>query len=94
MTENLRTRVLIRGHVQGVGFRWSAVKEATRLGLLGWIRNRRDGSVEAMAEGDNLDTFVMWCKKGPIGAQVKSIEVYSEEHDKPLNDFIILEDFE
>ncbi len=94
MTGNSRTRILIRGHVQGVGFRWSAVEEAIRLGLSGWIRNRTDGSVEALAEGDNLDTFLLWCKEGPVGSQVKTVEVYPEEYDKPLIDFIILADSE
>lgn len=72
-----RVHLRIHGHVQGVYFRASAQEEATRLGLSGWVRNRRDGSVEAVAEGpeDVLERFVSWCRRGPELAEVRDLEV-------------------
>ena len=67
----------IAGHVQGVGFRYGMCNEARRLGLPGWVRNCRDGSVEAVAEGDDqaLQCLVEWAQHGPAGAQVETVEV-------------------
>jgi acylphosphatase len=57
----------VRGRVQGVGFRYAMTVEARRLGLTGWVRNRRDGSVEAFACGvpAALDALVEWAERGP-----------------------------
>ena len=70
-------RLEIRGRVQGVGFRWSMVEEARSLGIRGWVRNRRDGSVEAMVTGrpDTVDLIVEWARKGPRSAVVSAIEI-------------------
>ena len=67
----------IRGRVQGVGFRYSMQQEALRLGVTGWVRNRRDGSVEAVVQGDEaaLDALVAWAKHGPAGAHVTNVEI-------------------
>jgi acylphosphatase len=72
-----RVRVVVRGEVQGVGFRWSAQAEAQRLGLSGWVRNLPTGEVETEAEGlaPSVDAFVTWCRRGPPGARVESVAV-------------------
>ncbi|MCR5878182.1 acylphosphatase [Phenylobacterium sp. J367] len=65
----------IEGRVQGVGFRWWTVEAARGLGLAGWVRNRRDGSVEALAIGERagLDAFAAACAKGPPSARVAEV---------------------
>jgi acylphosphatase len=72
-----RVRLEITGIVQGVFFRESARREATRLGLTGFVRNEPDGSVTAEAEGDSthLDGFVEWCGRGPPFAEVERIRI-------------------
>lgn len=67
----------IRGRVQGVGFRYSVLSRARSLELGGWVRNRTDGSVEAAFEGDDerVRSMVDWCRRGPAGADVRSIDV-------------------
>lgn len=72
-----RIHCIIRGDVQGVGFRWHGYKEAERLLLTGWIHNTNDGKVECVAEGeeDALKLFVYSCTKGPFYAHVLSCDV-------------------
>jgi acylphosphatase len=72
-----RALVQIRGRVQGVGVRYSVLARARSLGLGGWVRNRTDGSVEAAFEGDEerVRSMVDWCRRGPAGAEVRSIDV-------------------
>jgi len=67
----------IEGRVQGVGFRYSALKEASSLGLGGWVRNEADGSVSAYCEGEasSVDKFVSWCRKGPPSAFVTGVRI-------------------
>ena len=71
-----RVRLEISGVVQGVSYRWAAQREARRLGLVGWVRNRRDGSVEAQAEGEEaaLEALVAWAHDGPPGAVVSRVD--------------------
>ena len=73
----------IRGRVQGVGFRYSMQVEARRLGVSGWVRNRRDGSVEAVVQGpgEAVEALVEWSRCGPGGARVTDLEVEPDEGD-------------
>jgi acylphosphatase len=81
--EILRMRVVVRGIVQGVGYRFTTREEARRLNLQGWVRNRVDGSVEVEAEGERrtLDALLAFLRKGPAGAHVESITVEWSEAD-------------
>ncbi len=67
----------IFGIVQGVGFRYSAQAQAHRLGLVGWVKNCTDGSVELYAEGESdlLQQFVQWLHRGPPGSRVEQVRV-------------------
>ena len=67
----------ISGRVQGVGFRYSMSEEAERLAVTGWVRNRRDGTVEAVIDGapEAVEAVLAWARRGPRGAQVTEVEV-------------------
>lgn len=75
MEEKLLYKIYVRGRVQGVGFRWSSVREAKSLGITGFVRNEPDGSVFIEAEGTRrqLDLFMKWCRNGPGFGHVDSI---------------------
>jgi len=70
-------RLRIEGFVQAVGYRHYAITEATKLNLDGWIRNRSDGTVEAVISGPTktVELFVQACVKGPAGSRVDNIEL-------------------
>lgn len=74
-------RVHIRGRVQGVGYRAWTVREANMRNLSGWVRNRADGSVEAVFEGEDatVKAMVGACRRGPRMAAVSSVETTSEQ---------------
>lgn len=78
-------RILVSGRVQGVGFRAFAVREATRLGLDGWVRNLPDGRVEAIARGseDGLAQFLAALRRGPLAARVDEVVVAETEATVP-----------
>lgn len=88
MSSIVRRRVIVRGHVQGVFFRHSARYRAGELGVAGWIRNRPDGAVEAVFEGDagSVSALVAWCREGPRGADVSGVDE-SEERAEGLSGF-------
>lgn len=75
----------IRGRVQGVYYRASAQAEGVRLGLQGWVRNRRDGSVEALVAGPEtaVEHFIAWARRGPPAAHVHEVVVTAAEWPEP-----------
>jgi acylphosphatase len=81
MSENIRTvHLRIEGRVQGVGYRAFVERQASVLGLSGWVRNRRDGSVEAVLQGAPaaVDEMIELCRSGPVAARVDRVEVVGE----------------
>lgn len=74
---NESRRLVISGLVQGVGFRYSMQREAQRLDVAGWVRNRRDGNVEAniCGEPESLARLIAWAQDGPPGARVDHVAV-------------------
>ncbi len=85
----VRRRIIVRGRVQGVGFRYSTVHEARRLGLRGWARNAPDGSVEILVEGSPaaVEQLTDWCRHGPPSARVASVHLTEEPQGEALGDF-------
>ena len=79
MENKLLYKIRVTGKVQGVGFRWSAATRARSLGIMGFIKNLPDGDVyiEAEGPGEQLNTFVEWCKQGPGFSFVESLNVDS-----------------
>jgi acylphosphatase len=69
--------LLITGRVQGVGFRFYMQRKARELGINGWVRNRRDGSVEAVVQGspDSVETMTAWARQGPPSAAVTDLRI-------------------
>jgi acylphosphatase len=82
---------IISGSVQGVGFRYSARLEATRLGISGWVRNLGDGDVEVLAEGPGpaLADFREWLGEGPPGASIREITLEKREASGRYSGFSI-----
>lgn len=76
-----RIHAIVSGRVQGVSYRASTAHEARRLGLVGWVRNLPDGSVELEAEGpsDLVDQLLTWCHAGPPAARVMNVLVEERE---------------
>jgi acylphosphatase len=83
-----RERVVVHGRVQGVFFRDSARRRAQQESLGGWVRNRSDGTVEAVFEGphERVSRLVAFCERGPRGAHVEHVERFEEEPEG-LNEF-------
>lgn len=86
-----RAHIVVYGRVQGVFFRASAEEKARELGLTGWVRNRSDGTVEIVAEGDReaLEKLISWCHIGPKHARVTRVEVVWEPATGEFLDFTI-----
>jgi acylphosphatase len=76
----VRRRVVVHGRVQGVWFRGTTEEVARREQVAGWVRNRPDGSVEAVFEGPDraVAALVAFCRRGPRGARVDRVEVFEE----------------
>ena len=77
MDRKLLYKIRVTGQVQGVGFRWRAAHEAWKTGITGFVKNMSDGSVYIEAEGltDQLNDFVVWCRKGPGTGFVDNVEI-------------------
>lgn len=88
-----QVQLFVRGRVQGVFFRASAQREAKRLGLTGWVRNRPDSSVEILAEGeeDQLKELIAWANRGPSAARVERVDVRWRSFSGDFFDFRITE---
>jgi acylphosphatase len=88
-----QVQLLVRGRVQGVYFRASAQREARRLGLTGWVKNRADGSVEIVAEGEEVAIRELygWAQKGPSAARVDRVETRWRSYSGEFPDFRIVD---
>ncbi|MFQ3619666.1 MAG: acylphosphatase [Spirochaetales bacterium] len=84
-------RLRVFGRVQGVGFRYWTCRLAQRLGVTGWVRNERDGSVSVEAEGpeDTVDRLVKSVRQGPPGARVDRVEITSLTPKGVYRDFTV-----
>jgi acylphosphatase len=89
--DKVRARVIIEGRVQGVFFRHHTQEMAFRLGVKGWVKNRRDGRVEAIFEGnkEQVDQIIQWCHQGPSEARVTKVHLTWENHTGEFDDFVI-----
>lgn len=88
-----QVQLTVRGRVQGVFFRASAQREARRMGLTGWVKNRSDGSVELLAEGeeDGLKELIAWANRGPSASRVERVDVRWRSFGGEFPDFRIVE---
>jgi acylphosphatase len=88
----MKAKLRIRGRVQGVFFRETARQQAVDLGLLGWVKNHPDGSVEAWVEGspEGVRAFMDWSKRGPDGARVEEVQVEDCTETWAFRDFRVL----
>ncbi len=86
-----RVRVIIEGLVQGVGFRYFVQRKAFSLGITGWVRNRADGRVEALFEGEEnaVDIMLGEVKKGPSMSRVSNVRIFLEQPSKEFENFYI-----
>ena len=82
-------RLVIRGRVQGVGYRYAMIDAATARGVAGWVCNRRDGTVEALVQGDaaEVEAVVAWCRRGPPAARVEEVLALPAAADPAVVDF-------
>ncbi len=89
--DNVRARVTVEGRVQGVFFRQHTQEMAYKLGVKGWVKNRRDGSVEALFEGhkENVEQIIRWCHRGPSEARVVNVHTTWENYTGEFEDFSI-----
>jgi acylphosphatase len=86
-----RVKVIVKGIVQGVNFRYYAQRQAAKLNITGWVKNLPDGSVAAVFEGDEQDVeaMVQWCRRGPPSAQVTELIAQPEEYRGEFSSFSV-----
>jgi len=84
--------VIISGKVQGVYYRASTAKKAQALEVVGWVKNRADGSVEMLAQGqpENLERLLSWCEKGPMLAKVSNVQCEVAQVDANMAQFEVM----
>ena len=87
-----KVHVMITGIVQGVGYRAFVERQATSLGICGWVRNRKDGSVEAIFSGEasNVEAILIACRRGPRLAIIEEVRVTERSVDAELREFDVL----
>jgi len=92
MADNVRAHVIITGRVQGVGFRYDTQGAAQRIGVYGWVRNRRDGSVEGVFEGEKerVNRMLDWCRQGSALARVDQVGIEWEPFNGEYTAFNIV----
>jgi len=97
MEKKVRAHVIVSGRVQGVFFRMETKRAADRLGVRGWVRNLKDGTVEALFEGnqDLVQAALDWCRQGPPHAAVDNVNVTWHEYTDEFDGFkiVYLRDF-
>ena len=91
MPYKIRAHVIVKGLVQGVFFRQNLYERAKARDLTGWVKNREDGSVEAVIEGpqSKVKELVEWCKKGPTASRVEDVKITYEAFQDEFSDFEI-----
>jgi acylphosphatase len=92
MVENARAHAGRSGRVQGVAFRIETPWAAERIGVRGWVRNRWDGTVEALFEGERarVEEMLAWCRRGPELARVEAVDLRWEDYRGEFTDFSIV----
>ena len=91
MTEKTRSHVVVSGKVQGVCFRMETKRVAESYSVSGWVRNNRNGTVEAVFEGekDDIASVIEWCKKGPSHSKVSRVDITEENYTGKFRGFDI-----
>ncbi|MDX1441549.1 MAG: acylphosphatase [Nitrosopumilaceae archaeon] len=89
---NQRVRVFVTGKVQGVFFRQALKVKAKQNNVFGWVRNLKDGRVEALLEGpdEKVNVLVEWCHGGPANARVEDVEIINEKYKNEFSKFDVL----
>jgi acylphosphatase len=89
MKDKVRVHAIISGRVQGVFFRMETKQAADRLGVFGWVKNQRDGTVEALFEGDQdkVNAVLEWCNQGPPSAKVTDVNVEWQDYAGEFSGF-------
>lgn len=85
----IRLNAIVKGYVQGVGYRFFAVRKAKEYGLKGWVKNLKDGNVQVVAEGERsiLEEFIKDLKIGPYSANVTDMDIKWEKYTGEFKDF-------